>query len=242
MIYVKDIIDKFNGKLLCGDINLVLDNFSHDTRTIQEGDIYVGIKGESFDGNFTGTAFVQAHPCDGRLTAASAIQVRFLALIHGSFPSLLFDDDGLLSSVTVLGTAVDAQAGQSVRTQAVLGQHALDGLLDSELRALLHEGAVRDLLQTAGPAGMVAIEFLSGFVAGEHSLFRVDDDDEVAAVNVGGELGLGFAAQQVSGGNSGLAQGLARRIQDVPFPFQVALFCHISGHIETSIVLVKQIN
>ena len=51
MIYVKDIIDKFNGKLLCGDINLVLDNFSHDTRTIQEGDIYVGIKGESFDGN-----------------------------------------------------------------------------------------------------------------------------------------------------------------------------------------------
>lgn len=24
MIYVKDIIDKFNGKLLCGDINLVL--------------------------------------------------------------------------------------------------------------------------------------------------------------------------------------------------------------------------
>lgn len=51
MIYVKDIIDKFNGKLLCGDINLVLDNFSHDTRTIQNGDIYVGIKGESFDGN-----------------------------------------------------------------------------------------------------------------------------------------------------------------------------------------------
>ena len=51
MIYVKDIIDKFNGKLLCGDINLVLDNFSHDTITIQEGDIYVGIKGESFDGN-----------------------------------------------------------------------------------------------------------------------------------------------------------------------------------------------
>ena len=47
MIYVKDIIDKFNGKLLCGDINLVLDNFSHDTRTIQKGDIYVGIKGEA---------------------------------------------------------------------------------------------------------------------------------------------------------------------------------------------------
>ena len=51
MIYVSDIIDKFNGRLLYGDINLVLDNFSHDTRTIRDGDIYVGIKGETFDGN-----------------------------------------------------------------------------------------------------------------------------------------------------------------------------------------------
>lgn len=51
MLYVRDIIDKFNGTLLCGDLDLVLDNFSKDTRTINEGDIYIGIKGENFDGN-----------------------------------------------------------------------------------------------------------------------------------------------------------------------------------------------
>lgn len=51
MIYVSDIINKFNGKLICGDINLPLVNFSKDTRTIKYGDIYVGIKGEKFDGN-----------------------------------------------------------------------------------------------------------------------------------------------------------------------------------------------
>lgn len=51
MIYVRDIIDKFNGKLLYGDMDMLLDNFSHDTRTINSNDIYVGIKGESFDGN-----------------------------------------------------------------------------------------------------------------------------------------------------------------------------------------------
>lgn len=51
MLYVKDIINNFNGKLLYGNIDLELDNFSHDTRTINNGDIYVGIKGESFDGN-----------------------------------------------------------------------------------------------------------------------------------------------------------------------------------------------
>src|SRR5574344_600551 len=50
-IYVKDIITKFNGRLLIGDENLVLDNFSKDTREIKENDIYVGIKGEKFDGN-----------------------------------------------------------------------------------------------------------------------------------------------------------------------------------------------
>ncbi|MBQ6495146.1 MAG: UDP-N-acetylmuramoyl-tripeptide--D-alanyl-D-alanine ligase [Bacilli bacterium] len=50
-LYVKDIINKLNGKLLIGDENLSLDNFSKDTRTIKKGDIYLGIKGETFDGN-----------------------------------------------------------------------------------------------------------------------------------------------------------------------------------------------
>ena len=50
-IYVKDIINKFNGTLLLGDENLALENLSKDTRTINKGDIYIGIKGEVFDGN-----------------------------------------------------------------------------------------------------------------------------------------------------------------------------------------------
>lgn len=48
---VKDIIKICNGKLLCGDENIVCENFSKDTRTINFGDVYVGIKGENFDGN-----------------------------------------------------------------------------------------------------------------------------------------------------------------------------------------------
>lgn len=50
-IYVKDIIEKCNGELLIGDKNLMLENFSKDTRIIKENDVYIGIKGESFDGN-----------------------------------------------------------------------------------------------------------------------------------------------------------------------------------------------
>ena len=50
-IYVKDIINKFGGKLLIGNENLILENFSKDTRTINQNDVYIGIKGENFDGN-----------------------------------------------------------------------------------------------------------------------------------------------------------------------------------------------
>lgn len=51
MIYVNDIIDKCGGKLICGDANIICDSFSKDTRTINSGDVYIGIKGKNFDGN-----------------------------------------------------------------------------------------------------------------------------------------------------------------------------------------------
>lgn len=51
MIYVKDIIEVCNGELVCGDINLECIHFCKDTREINKGDIYVGIKGDTFNGN-----------------------------------------------------------------------------------------------------------------------------------------------------------------------------------------------
>lgn len=50
-IKVKDIIEITKGKLITGDKELICENFSKDTRTIQKGDIYIGIKGENFDGS-----------------------------------------------------------------------------------------------------------------------------------------------------------------------------------------------
>lgn len=48
---IKEIINITKGKLLIGDEELEVENFSKDTRTIQKGDIYIGIKGERFDGS-----------------------------------------------------------------------------------------------------------------------------------------------------------------------------------------------
>lgn len=51
MIYVSDIINFCNGELICGDRNLECIHFCNDTRRINNGDVYVGIKGDSFNGN-----------------------------------------------------------------------------------------------------------------------------------------------------------------------------------------------
>ena len=50
-ILVKDIIEICKGKLICGNENTICENFSKDTREINEGDIYLGIKGERFNGS-----------------------------------------------------------------------------------------------------------------------------------------------------------------------------------------------
>ena len=50
-ILVKDILKITGGKLIIGDENKVCNNFSRDTRNINKGDTYIGLKGENFDGS-----------------------------------------------------------------------------------------------------------------------------------------------------------------------------------------------
>ena len=50
-IFVKDIIEICNGKLITGNLEDKCENFSKDTRTIRKGDTYIGIKGANFDGS-----------------------------------------------------------------------------------------------------------------------------------------------------------------------------------------------
>lgn len=50
-IKVEDVIEICNGELICGNPDVVLESFCRDTRQIQPGDVYVGIKGENYNGN-----------------------------------------------------------------------------------------------------------------------------------------------------------------------------------------------
>ncbi len=50
-IKVKDIIKICEANLVYGNEEEICENFEKDTRQIKKGDIYIGIKGENFDGN-----------------------------------------------------------------------------------------------------------------------------------------------------------------------------------------------
>ena len=50
-IYVEDIVRECNGELIIGDSKKECIDFCKDTRLIKENDVYIGIKGENFDGN-----------------------------------------------------------------------------------------------------------------------------------------------------------------------------------------------
>lgn len=49
-ITVKDIINVTKGKLIYGNENEICENFSRNTKEVKQGDIYIGFKGEIYDG------------------------------------------------------------------------------------------------------------------------------------------------------------------------------------------------
>ena len=48
---IKDILKITQGILICGSEDIEVDNFEKDTRNLKEGDTFVAIKGEKFNGN-----------------------------------------------------------------------------------------------------------------------------------------------------------------------------------------------
>ena len=134
----------------------------------------------------------------------------------------------------MLGAGEDAQTLQLPLRDGVLLQHAADGEPHGQLGLLLHQDLVLGLFQTAGVTGVGAVVLLLQLLAGEDGVLGVDDDDVIAAVNVGGVVGLELAAEKIGGEGSGLAHGLAGCVKDVPFAFNGLLGEHGCGHVIAS--------
>ena len=77
---------------------------------------------------------------------------------------------------------------------------------------------------------MTTIELLIELLAGEDSLLRVDDDDELAAVNVRGVLRSVLTSEDGRCENRSLAERLACRVDHVPFALEGFLLSHVCGH------------
>ena len=101
----------------------------------------------------------------------------------------------------VLLALVQVQTAHAVTAQGVLGQHALNSQLHSVVGAVFHHNASFGFLQVTNPAGYAVVGLLLQLLAGQNSLVGVDNDNEVTAVNVGSEIDLVLAAQQVSSDN-----------------------------------------
>ena len=50
-IKAEDVVEICNGELVCGNLDTVFENFCKDTRNLNVGDVYIGIKGENHNGN-----------------------------------------------------------------------------------------------------------------------------------------------------------------------------------------------
>lgn len=91
-IFVKDIVNYCNGNLICGDINTECVNFSTDTRKIENGDTYFGLKGEKFNGS---DLFEQAFEKGAKVCVLQNVEISDEIKNKYSDKSIIIVDDTL---------------------------------------------------------------------------------------------------------------------------------------------------
>jgi hypothetical protein len=101
-----------------------------------------------------------------------------------------------LGLVRMLGARIDAQVSELHAAERPAGNHALDGLLNHALGITAFEDRLRGaLLDVTDIAGVLVVDFLFTLAPGQHRMRGVDDDDVVAAIDMGRVGREVFAAQ-----------------------------------------------
>src|SRR6185437_6973595 len=91
-------------------------------------------------------------------------------------------------------------------------------------RAPLELVPQRAALEAAGVAGVPVVELVVELLPRDVDLFRVDDDDEVAGVDVRGVLRLVLAAQRVGDTRRQTPEGLALGVDELPLALDLTGF------------------
>lgn len=122
----------------------------------------------------------------------------------------------------VLWALVDRKLPNDLPAQPVLGQHAPDGFLHREHRALRKEPRIADLSKPARVPGMPVVDLGFLLAAGEAGLARVHHDDVIPGVGVGRKDGLVLSTEDRCHFRGQAAQDGAVGIHDVPASLDVS--------------------
>ncbi len=124
----------------------------------------------------------------------------------------------------MLAASIDLELAELGTTQLILGDHSLDGPLENELRlARAHLGRGFNGL-TTDVTGVTCVDLVPLLIPGEAGLLGINDDNEVASINVRGEDGLVFAAEEAGSLDSDFSDNLVLGIDDVPRTLDVSWF------------------
>src|SRR4249919_2912301 len=116
----------------------------------------------------------------------------------------------------MLGAGVDLQLRDLLPREPVLGEHPLHGDPKHLGRPAVQLLAERPAAQAARIARVAVVALLVELVAGDLDLLRVDDDDEVARVDVRRVLRLALAAERVGDLGRETAERLALVVDEIP--------------------------
>jgi len=108
------------------------------------------------------------------------------------------------------------EVAEELGSQAVLREHPFDGLLDHCGGLLDEELARRGDALAAGVPGVADILLVVHLVAGEDHLGGIDDDHIVAAIKMGGVVGLQLAPEHAGHLGRKASQHFVLGIHDHP--------------------------
>ena len=112
---IKKILEITNGKLISGNEDEVIEKYSKDTRTINQGECYVGIMGENFDGNkFYKDAFkLGAVACILDHFSSSSEEMGNIILVEDSVKAVQSIASYLVDNIDAKVVAVTGSAGKT---------------------------------------------------------------------------------------------------------------------------------
>lgn len=134
----------------------------------------------------------------------------------------------------MLAAAIDVQIAQNFSAETIFGEHSLNPPEDKFFRFLRPEFIKGNKARPSRVAGVVEVGFDLFLFAGHPDFVGVQNDDEIAGVQMGGEHRLPLPPQ--NGGDFGNRPAIdsSADVHDVPLLFNFRQFRYIGLHFSAS--------